>query len=108
MHHHMSSSHASIQHAALLALVLTYLLAYLLLFLLMLPCIVVWNASAVCACVDMEDRVPGAGSQWFCLHATCACTEEEAALAAAASAAASSKPFLAAAVSAALMTVMVY
>jgi len=32
--------------------------------------------SAVCACVDLEERVPGAGQQWFCLHATCACEAE--------------------------------
>jgi len=63
--------------------------------------------SAVCACVDMEDRVPGAGSQWFCLHATCACTEEEAALAAASAATAASS-MLATTVAAVLMAVMVY
>lgn len=36
--------------------------------------------SAICACVDLSERVENGGTQWFCLHATCQCeaTAEEA------------------------------
>ena len=35
--------------------------------------------SAICACVDLSERVENGGTQWFCLHATCQCeaTAEE-------------------------------
>lgn len=33
--------------------------------------------SAICACVDLDDRGIGGGVQWFCMHSKCSCTDEE-------------------------------